>query len=119
MLVKYDTRRPGTSRATWDCVTLCGNQYMICSRDIPFLVFFRRTIEVKLQTIFLHTINVIEGDGDRFVRKRLNAFGNRRADWVASMMGAAKRMMAATLTTTANMVTRLSSEVQRGTGPQR
>src|ERR1700686_1370236 len=49
---------------------------MICSRDIPFLVFFRRTIEVKLQTVFLHPIDVIEGDGDRFARKRLNAFGN-------------------------------------------
>src|ERR1700686_2295664 len=53
---------------------------MICSRDIPFLVFFCRTIEVKLQTVFLHTIYVEEGDGDRFARKRLNAFDDGRGE---------------------------------------
>ena len=36
-----------------------------------------RTIEIKLEAVFLHAIDVIEGDGDRLTRKCLNTFGNR------------------------------------------
>ncbi len=57
--------------------TLRGNQNVICGRDIPFLVFFCRTIQIKLEAIFLHAIDVIEGDGDRLTRKCLNTLGNR------------------------------------------
>ena len=56
--------------------TFCGNHYMSCDRDVSAFVVLRRTIEIKLQTICLHAIEVIEGDGDRFVRKGLNAFCN-------------------------------------------
>src|ERR1039458_1815738 len=45
-------------------------------RDISAFVWLRRTIEIKLQSVFLHAIDIIEGDGDRLVRKGLNAFGN-------------------------------------------
>src|ERR1035437_8898143 len=45
-------------------------------RDISAFVWLRRTIEIKLEAVFLHAIDVIEGDGDRLARKRLNAFGN-------------------------------------------
>jgi hypothetical protein len=44
--------------------------------DISLFVFLRRTIEIKLETVFLHAIDVIESDRDRFVRKGLNALGN-------------------------------------------
>src|SRR6202795_81860 len=49
---------------------------MSCRRNISALVWLCRTIEVKLEAVFLHAIDVIEGDGDRFARKSLNAFGN-------------------------------------------
>jgi hypothetical protein len=56
--------------------TLCGNQDMSCGRDISAFVWLRRTIEIKLKAVFLYSIDVIEDDGDRLVRKGLNAFGN-------------------------------------------
>src|ERR1039458_148685 len=49
---------------------------MSCGRDISAFVWLRWTIEIKLQAVFLHSIDVIERDGDRIVRKSLNAFGN-------------------------------------------
>src|ERR1700686_3392600 len=49
---------------------------MSCRRNISALVWLCRTIEVKLEAVFLHAIDVIEGDGDRLARKGLNAFGN-------------------------------------------
>src|ERR1035437_10981124 len=45
-------------------------------RDISAFVWLRRTIEIKLEAVFLHAIDVIEGNGDRLARKCLNAFGN-------------------------------------------
>src|ERR1017187_756959 len=45
-------------------------------RDTAVFVFFRRTIEIKLQAVFLHTANVIETKRHRFMRKSLNAFRN-------------------------------------------
>src|SRR6266403_2908469 len=45
-------------------------------RNISALVWLRRTIEIKLESVFLHAVDVIEGDGDRLVRKGLDAFGN-------------------------------------------
>src|SRR5450759_3209117 len=45
-------------------------------RDISAFVGLRRTIEIKLEAVFLYSIDVIEGDGDRLARKGLNAFGN-------------------------------------------
>src|SRR5208283_4709250 len=44
--------------------------------NISFLIFLRWTIEIKLQSIFLRAIHVIEADGDRLVRKGLNRVGN-------------------------------------------
>src|ERR1700675_4252975 len=49
---------------------------MSCRRNITALVWLRRTIEVKLEAVFLHAIDVIEGDGARLARKSLDAFRN-------------------------------------------
>ena len=55
---------------------LCGNHDMSCRRDISLFIFLRLTIEIKLEAVFLHAIDPIEADRDRFVRKSLNAFRN-------------------------------------------
>src|SRR5713226_9218987 len=49
---------------------------MSLGRDTPVFVFLRLTIKIKLEAVFLHAIDPIEGDGNRLVRKSLNAFGN-------------------------------------------
>jgi hypothetical protein len=87
--------------------TLCGNQDMRCRRDISVVVGLRRAIEIKLQAVLLHAIDVIESDGDRFARKGLNALGNGARGLSGIDNRRARRMTTDTLMTTANAVSRV------------
>ncbi len=55
---------------------LFGNQDMRCRWDISVVVGLRRAIEIKLKTVLLNAIDVIQGDGDRLAGKGLNALRN-------------------------------------------